>query len=99
MSVTCDEIAQYLNDYCRWRSSRKYQTTTQAKDTTMTKAHKPGSQKPGPDKTKTTGVKKPEAGASPSTGGSSRPKSPKPQSEPSITLQTDTAKSKQSGKS
>ena len=65
----------------------------------MTKAHKPGSQKPGPDKTKTTGVKKPEAGTSPSAGGSSRPKSPKPQSEPSITLQTDTAKSKQSGKS
>src|SRR6266849_2027198 len=62
----------------------------------MTKAHKPGSQKPGPDKTKTTGAKKPVAGAASSPGGTSQSK---PQSGPSITIQTDTAKSKQSGKS
>src|SRR2546428_4168070 len=62
----------------------------------MTKAHKPGSQKPGPDKSKTTGAKKLVAGASSSTGGTSQSK---PQPGPSIDIQTDTAKSKQSGKS
>jgi len=62
----------------------------------MTKAHKPGSQKPGPDKMKTTGAKKPVAGASSSPGGTSKSK---PQPVPSITVQTDTDKSKQSGRS
>ena len=62
----------------------------------MTKAQKPGSQKPGSDKTKTTGTKKPDAGASSSPGGTSHSKS---QSEPSIIIQSDTAKGKQSGKS
>jgi hypothetical protein len=61
----------------------------------MTKAHKPGSQKPGPDKTKATGAKKPDAGASSSPKGTSQSK---PQPGPSITFQTDTAKGKQSGK-
>jgi hypothetical protein len=65
----------------------------------MTKAHKPGSQKPGPDKTKTTGAKKPVAGAASSPGGTSQSESPKPQPGPSITIQTGTANSKQSGKS
>jgi hypothetical protein len=58
----------------------------------MTKAHdKTGSQKPEPVNTKTTPAKKPGAGAS-----------PKPQSVPSISIQTDTTdttKDKQSGKS
>jgi hypothetical protein len=66
---------------------------------TMTKAHKPGSQKPGPDNTKTTGAKKPIAGASSSPGDTSQSKSPEPQSGPSITIQTGTATGKQSGKS
>ncbi len=65
----------------------------------MTKAHKPGSQKPGPDDTKTTGAKKPVPGASSSPGGTSQTKSPKPQPGPSITTQTGTTTSKQSGKS
>jgi hypothetical protein len=63
---------------------------------TMTKAHKPGSQKPGPGKTRATGAKKPVAGAASSPGGTSQSK---PQAGPSITIQTDTAKSKQGGKS
>ncbi len=62
----------------------------------MTKAHKPGSQKPRPDKMKTTGAKKPIAGTSSSPGGTSQSKS---QPGPSINIQTDTAKGKQSGKS
>ncbi len=65
----------------------------------MTKAHKPGSQKPGPDNTKTTRAKKSIAGASSSPRGTSQSKSSKSQPGPSITVQTTTATSKQSGKS
>jgi hypothetical protein len=65
----------------------------------MTKAHKPGSQKPGPDNAKTTGAKKSTAGASSPTGGTSQPKSSKAQPGSSTTIQTTTATSKQSGKS
>jgi len=66
---------------------------------TMTKAHKPGSQKPGPDNKKNTGAKKQVTGASSSPGGTSRSKSPKPQPEPSITIQTAASINKQGGKS
>jgi hypothetical protein len=57
----------------------------------MTKAHKPGSQKPGSDKTKANGAKKP--------GSEAQSTKPKSQAEPSITLQSDTNKGKQSEKS
>jgi hypothetical protein len=66
---------------------------------TMTKAHKPGSQKPGPDNTKPTGAKKPASGASSPAGGTSQSKSPEPKPGPSITIQTGSATSKQGGKS
>jgi hypothetical protein len=66
----------------------------------MTKAHnKTGSQKPGPVNTKTTPAKKPGEGASSPSSSTSQPTSPKPQSAPSISIQTDTTKDKQSGKS
>ncbi len=62
----------------------------------MTKAHKPGSQKPGSDKTKATGAKKP---GSEGQGAINRASTPKSQAEPSITLQGDTNKDRQGGKS
>jgi len=62
----------------------------------MTKAHKPGSHKPGPNNTKTTQAKKSATGASSSPGGKGQSKT---QPGPSITIQTGTAKSTQSGKS
>ena len=66
----------------------------------MTKAHdKTGSQKPGPVNAKTTPAKKPGAGASSTSSRTGQPISPKPQSAPSISIQTDTTKDKQSGKS
>ncbi len=68
----------------------------------MTKAHKPGSQKPGSDKTKATGAKKPgaEAQGAINRGASiNRAPTAKSQVKPSITLQSDTNKDKQSGKS
>lgn len=65
----------------------------------MTKANKPGSHKPGSDHTKTTGAKKPAAGASSPPAGPAKPVASKPQPELSITLQTETTKDKQSGKS
>jgi hypothetical protein len=66
----------------------------------MTKAHdKTGSQKPGPVNTKTTAAKKPGASASSTSSKTSQPPSPKPQSVPSISIQTDTTKDKPSGKS
>jgi hypothetical protein len=68
----------------------------------MTKANKPGkpgSHKPGPDHTKTTTTKKPVIGASSSPTGPAKPVTSKPQSEPSITLQTETARDRQGGKS
>jgi len=66
---------------------------------TMTKAHKPGSQKPGPDNKKNIGAKKQVTSASSSPGGTSQSKSPKPQPEPSITIQTAASINKQGGKS
>jgi hypothetical protein len=69
----------------------------------MTKAHdKTGSQKPGPVNAKTTPAKKPGAGASSTSSRTGQPLSPKPQSAPSISIQTDTtdtSKDKQSSKS
>ena len=66
----------------------------------MTKAHdKTGSQKPGPVNSKTTPAKKPGAGASSTSSRTGQPPSPKPQSAPSISIQTDTTKDKQSAKS
>ena len=66
----------------------------------MTKAHnKTGSQKPGPVNTKTTPAKKPGEGASSPSSSTSQPTPPKTQSAPSISIQTDTTKDKQSAKS
>ncbi len=66
----------------------------------MTKArNKTGSKKPGAVNTKTTPAKKPGAGASSTPSRTSQPTSPKPQPAPAITIQTDTTKEKQSGKS
>ena len=66
----------------------------------MTKAHnKPGSQKPGPNNTKTTAAKKPGADAPSTSSKTNQPTSPKPQSAPAISIETDSAKDKQSGKS
>jgi hypothetical protein len=65
---------------------------------TMTKAHKQGSQKPGPDNTKTTGAKKSNTGVSSHPGATSQSKSSKPKSEPSITIQPAAAAGQQSGK-
>ena len=65
----------------------------------MTKAHKPESQKPGPGNSKSAGAKKPASGASSPPGGISQSKSPEPKPGASITIQTGTATSKQSGKS
>jgi hypothetical protein len=68
----------------------------------MTKAHKPGSQKPGPDNAKATRAKKPgtEGQGAINRGATvNRAPTPKPQTEPSITLQSDTDKGKQSEKS
>ncbi len=66
----------------------------------MTKAHnKTGSQKPGPVNTKATPAKQPGEGASSPSSSTSQPTSPKPQSAPSISIQTDTTKDKQSAKS
>ena len=62
----------------------------------MTKAHKPGSQKPGSDKTKAAGAKKPGMQAQ---GAMNRAPTPKLQAKPSIDLQSDTNKDKQGGKS
>ena len=61
----------------------------------MTKAHKPGSQKPGSDKTKATGAKKPGIEGQ---GAINRAPTAKSQGEPSTTLQSDTNKDKQSVK-
>jgi hypothetical protein len=66
----------------------------------MTKAHnKTGSQKPEPVNTKATPAKKPVTGASSTSSRTSQPTTSKPQSAPSISMQTDTTKDKQSGKS
>jgi hypothetical protein len=66
----------------------------------MTKANnKPGSQRPEPNSTKTTAAKKAGADAASTSSKTNQPTSPKPQSAPSISIQTDTAKAKQIGKS
>ena len=66
----------------------------------MTKAHdKTGSQKPGSVNAKTTPAKKPGADASSTSSKTGQPLTPKSQSVPSISIQTDTTKDKQSSKS
>src|SRR5690349_18935644 len=66
----------------------------------MTKANnKTGSQKPGQVNTKATPAKKPGTGASSTSSRTSQPTSSKPQSAPSISIQSDTTKDQQSGKS
>jgi hypothetical protein len=66
----------------------------------MTKANnKPGSQKPEPNNTKTTAAKKPGADAPSTSSKTKQPTSSNPQSAPSISIQTDTTKDKQSSKS
>jgi hypothetical protein len=68
----------------------------------MTKAHNKsgtGSQKPETGNTKTTPANKQEIGTSSTSGSKSQPNSPKPQSEPSINIQTEKSTEKQSSKS
>jgi len=64
----------------------------------MTKAHNKsgtGSQKPETGNTKTTSANKQETGTSSTSGSKSQPNSPKPQSEPSINIQTEKSKERQ----
>ena len=68
----------------------------------MTKAHNKsgtGSQKPETGNTKTTPANKQEIGTSSTSGNKSQPNSPKPQSAPSINIQTEKSTEKQSSKS
>jgi hypothetical protein len=68
----------------------------------MTKAHNKsgtGSQKPETGNTKTTPANKQETDTSSTPGSKSQPNSPKPQSAPSINIQTENSKEKQSSKS
>lgn len=68
----------------------------------MTKAHNKsgtGSQKPETGNTKTTPANKQETGTTSTSGSKSQPNSPKPQSAPSMNIQTENGKEKQSSKS
>ncbi|MGZ6278453.1 MAG: hypothetical protein ACXWPP_07275 [Ktedonobacteraceae bacterium] len=68
----------------------------------MTKAHNKsgtGSQNPETANTKTTPANKQGTGISSTSGTTSKPNSPKPQSAPSINIQTEKSKEKQSSKS
>jgi hypothetical protein len=68
----------------------------------MTKSHnktRTGSHKPETGNTKSTPTNKQGTGASSTSGSTSQPNAPKPQSAPSIDIQTEKSKEKQSSKS